>query len=472
MKARFFCSLVAIAAVLASNSALSDAFVRSAVGANAGAVKPVVNAFRTDIGGSLVSGPQGSFEGIRREINWDGVSDTLSAPANFPADFFNTSSTRGVVLSTPGTGFQLSADVGNAAGAPISFGNLNAAYSSAFTPFSGQRMLTALESNTMDVDFFVAGSTNPATVRGFGAVFTDVDTNGTTAIEYFDENNQSLGRFLVPAAPAATSVSFLGVTFTTELVSRVRITSGNNVLGAAINDDPPVSDLVVVDDFIYSEPVARAAATTIGVVSPNGGEVFLAGSTVNVTWSPGDASKFVAIELSRAGSAFETVLAGTPDDGSQSITISGPASSDARIRVRSTTNDLTSDVSNAPFTIIEPSGDLGVTLEGVKIASKNGRTTLTGTARVSNAGPATNGGFTLFVFGSPKKSLGAGATLLTTQAGSTVAVGSSVPLKFKATLPAGSKSIVVHAVVAAKGSVTDQNGNNDTVSQATKLLVK
>src|SRR4051812_36749585 len=80
---------------------------------------PVVNAFRTALGGGSTAGPNGSFTdstGARREINWDGVPDALAAPNNLPGNFFNVNSPRGVVLSTPGTGFQVSA---NAAVGPI-----------------------------------------------------------------------------------------------------------------------------------------------------------------------------------------------------------------------------------------------------------------------------------------------------------------------------------------------------------------
>ncbi len=48
-------------------------------------------------------------------------------------------------------------------------------------------------------------------------------------------------------------LSFLGVDFGDPLVSRVRITSGNSVLGP--NDGGNV-DVVVMDDFLFGEPIA------------------------------------------------------------------------------------------------------------------------------------------------------------------------------------------------------------------------
>ena len=56
------------------------------------------------------------------------------------------------------------------------------------------------------------------------------------------------------AEGASGDVSFLGVAFTAgELVARVRITSGNAALGPV--DAPAATDVVVMDDFLYSEPL-------------------------------------------------------------------------------------------------------------------------------------------------------------------------------------------------------------------------
>jgi len=64
----------------------------------------------------------------------------------------------------------------------------------------------------------------------------------------------SLGTFNVPnLVGAGQSLSFLGVLFNAgEQISRVRITTGNNILSDTNTD--VFSDLVVMDDFIYSEP--------------------------------------------------------------------------------------------------------------------------------------------------------------------------------------------------------------------------
>ncbi|MGI9004162.1 MAG: hypothetical protein ACR2GH_21360 [Pseudonocardia sp.] len=140
----------------------------------------------------------------------------------------------------------------NAGVAPVEFDNINPTYSRLFATFSPQRLFTPLGSNIMEVRFFVPGTPTPATTNGFGAVFTDVDRPGTR-IEYLDERGHRLARFDVPASPGQETLSFLGVRFLDRRVARVRITSGNTVLGPNERRD---RDLVVMDDFIFGTPIA------------------------------------------------------------------------------------------------------------------------------------------------------------------------------------------------------------------------
>jgi hypothetical protein len=239
---------VGLAAV--SSPAFAVPLVEQAGGANAAAIQGAVDAFRADLGNPLNPNVAGSFPTGRREINWDGVPNNLSAPNNLPPDFFNVNSPRGVVFSTPGTAVQVS---GNAGVAPVRFDNVNPSYSSIFQTFSAQRLFTAIDSNIVDVNFFVPGSTTPATVSGFGSVFTDVNLSNTTSIQYFNANNTSLGTFFVPTA--STGLSFLGVSGFGDEIARVRITSGNTALGPSQVIEGS-TDVVVMDDFLYGEPHA------------------------------------------------------------------------------------------------------------------------------------------------------------------------------------------------------------------------
>ena len=251
----------AVFALCSTNYAPAASIVRSFGGTTPASITAARDQFRADLGGGTVAGANGSFGGLRREINWDGVPGALSAPNPLPANFFNVNSPRGVIFSTPGTGFEVSGattDAGAGQPAAANFGNIDATYTSTFATFTAQRLFTAVGANITDVTFFIPGTTTNATVSGFGAVFTDVETLGGTTLQFFTPANASLGVFNVPVGTVASqSLSFLGVSFNAgEQVGRVRITSGNAALSAGVNDNPGGGvDLVVMDDFIYSEPV-------------------------------------------------------------------------------------------------------------------------------------------------------------------------------------------------------------------------
>jgi hypothetical protein len=200
-----------------------------------------------DNGGAPTAKPQG-----RREINWDKVPDRLAAPNALPSDFFNATQAprgRGAVLETPGKNVAVSADGDNPAGAAPRFGNVNPDYTRQFKTFSRERLFSPIGSNVVDLKFFVPGTKTPGVVRGFGAVYTDIDKVENTAFEYFDADGKSLGKFDAPVSPAG--LSFLGVAFPQPVVARVRIKYGSGKLGPRETKD---YDVAVMDDFIYGEP--------------------------------------------------------------------------------------------------------------------------------------------------------------------------------------------------------------------------
>ena len=243
------CYFLAVILVISAPVGASPV-IFSASAPNAAGISPTVDVFRATLG-TQNPNVAGSFGSGRREINWDGVPEASAAPGTLSPNFFNVNSPRGVVLSTPGTGFQVSA--GAASGTPPEFGNLNPSYPGQFSTFSAERLFTALGSNIVDVSFFIPGTSTAAMTNAFGAVFTDVDLANTTSIEFFDANNISLfASFLGPSTVANEGLSFLGVAFTEgNVISRVRIQSGNAAAGAT---DGGGVDIVVMDDFIYGEP--------------------------------------------------------------------------------------------------------------------------------------------------------------------------------------------------------------------------
>jgi len=241
---------IALATLVIWLPTIADAapVVFEASGESPADIQAAVDDFRAFLGDN--NGVGGSFPDGRREINWDAVPDAFSAPNNLPANFFNSNSPRGAVFFTPGTGFQLSADSDNPTNTAVRFGNIHPAFSSLFSTFSPERLFSALDSNVVETLFFVPGTTQSATVDGFGSVFTDVNNVDSTKIEFFDVDGRLLFALDALAGPTKRgSLSFLGVGFDAgERVFLVRITSGNRVL------KKPARDVVVMDDFIYGEP--------------------------------------------------------------------------------------------------------------------------------------------------------------------------------------------------------------------------
>ncbi|MET0552546.1 MAG: hypothetical protein ABW221_05885 [Vicinamibacteria bacterium] len=211
-----------------------------------GDITGAVAQFQGVLGAPLNGGTAGSQPAGRREVNWDGVPANVTNTDDFPGDFFNTRSTRGIVMTTPGRGFRAS---------DTNLADVDASLAQEFAPFSPRKTFLPSGSTITDVDFRVPGTNEPASVRGFGVVFSDVDRTNSATIEYFGASG-SLGRFEAPVRGAGSSLSFLGVTFDGKIVTRVRITSGRAPVAAGVRDITTggAADLVIMDDFLYDEP--------------------------------------------------------------------------------------------------------------------------------------------------------------------------------------------------------------------------
>jgi hypothetical protein len=234
--------------------------VFQAAGPDAASIQSAVDAFRAALGDNNGNNP-GPLQKGRREINWDGGNPNLldtTAPVNPFLVFLNT---RGSQFKTPGKGLsQAPPSGGTQGGLAVLFGNPT--YGTIFRAFSLSRLFTPVGSNITEASFSIPGTngTAPATVRGFGAVFTDVDQpngvgagteEGSTLIQYFDQNGGLLFSSFVPASPGNGSLSFFGIKFDDARIASVQITAGNVAPGP---DDDDQHDIVMMDDFIYGEP--------------------------------------------------------------------------------------------------------------------------------------------------------------------------------------------------------------------------
>lgn len=264
-KFRFIVAGATLAFSLFIIQATGAPVVRQGAGANAAAIQAIVDQFRADLGG-VNNGVGGSFVTGRREINWDGVPDGFAEPNNLPLDFFNVNSPRGVIFNAieDATGAalnQFGVSSQTSSGVPVRFGNINANYTNIFTTFSAQRLFIARNTQILEINFLIPGTSIPATVSGFGVVFTDVDSStggGRSLIRVYGKDGRQLSAASAPVAD--TGLSFVGISFNAgERISRVVIESGSDGLSASNNDGVNGVDVVAMDDFIYGEPRAEQA---------------------------------------------------------------------------------------------------------------------------------------------------------------------------------------------------------------------
>ncbi|ARE39132.1 hypothetical protein RGUI_0991 [Rhodovulum sp. P5] len=233
---------------LAANAGVLNVF--SANEDTAAALTPTVDAFRAALGTLNSNDPVNGDANGRRQINWDAAPDAVSDPNAFPGDFFNANvapRARGIEFRAAGntTGFQLSSTA--ASGEPVEFG-----FPAGFTFFSAERLFTPVGDTVFDVVFFdPADQVTQAVTRGLGVVFTDVESNTGATMSFYDIDDTLLYEQNVLSGSNA-SLSFLGVTFTDAEVARVRINAGIEGF-----------DSIVMDDFIFGEPVAATNAVPL-----------------------------------------------------------------------------------------------------------------------------------------------------------------------------------------------------------------
>ena len=215
-----------------------------------GSITTEMDKFRQTIGGNLNTAP-GASDG-RREIDWDGVPAEL-LETDLPLDFFNPTAPespairqRGLTYPSGASGFQVSNN---------SFAAVNSQASSSFNAFSGNNTFANVRSKAWDMKFQIPGKNIDATVKAFGLVLSGVDQPNSTSLEFFN-GSKSLGKFFAPPHDSSSSFSFLGVYFKNEKVTSITV----NHQGILIDGEADISnggsnDLIVLDDFVYSEPI-------------------------------------------------------------------------------------------------------------------------------------------------------------------------------------------------------------------------
>ena len=197
-------------------------------------------------------------------------------------------------------------------------------------------------------------TTNPKTTATSGPAFRSF-TPSTNATRYF---------------PRLSTIQAGLTSWTWEAIPNVartlnfRLTARDNRAGGPANNS---------DDMIVT---VNATAGPFTVSAPNTAVSYVGGSSQTVTWAVagttanGVNTANVDIFLSRdGGNTFPiTLLAGTPNDGSQVVTIPNTAGTQNRIMVRGS-GHIFFDISNANFTITAGSTDTVVPTAPILAAS-------------------------------------------------------------------------------------------------------
>jgi len=250
------CGAVLALVAAAASTAANATTIFAANGANAAAIQTTVDNFRAALGSDNGSAA-GPFVTGRREVNWDGAA-LIGSLDPFPGDFFQAS--RGIEFSTTGTRLKVSGDAGTAS---FEFADVTALLPNMqpwgpveLASFSPQRMFAPIGSTITDISFVVPGTSRQAGVRGFGAVFVDVDLANTSKLTLFGADGAVLFEsFIAPAGVLSEGLSFLGVVLDPGLLAtRVRIIGGSDPIDTVFKSPPP--DGIAIDDVIFAEPTA------------------------------------------------------------------------------------------------------------------------------------------------------------------------------------------------------------------------
>ena len=157
-----------------------------------------------------------------------------------------------------------------------------------------------------------------------GNVNIDLSRNGGTSWESLFSNSANDGSEPWTVAGAPTPVALVRVSSVTNPAIR---DSSNNI-------------------FSIIQP-------SLTVTAPNGGETWMAGMMMVLNWTSTNLTGSVRLELSRnGGTSFDTLVALTPDDGNEGWMVTGPATTQAILRVVSIDIPAVSDQSDAAFTIL------------------------------------------------------------------------------------------------------------------------
>lgn len=200
--------------------------------------------FRQDLGGAN-NGAGNSYTSGYREIDWEDLpAGGLGLQGLF--NYYNTVSPRGIILNPVQRTFTDYA---------INYSRDGfQEYGGGFQAYSGNTIFSPVALNHLDISFVIPGTNIPASVKGFGAFFSDIDQSGMTWICLYDEKGELMETLLPQEMNGG--MTFIGASYSDgRRIARVSMRVGNTPLPAGTSESWQV-DKTAMDNIIYGEPRA------------------------------------------------------------------------------------------------------------------------------------------------------------------------------------------------------------------------
>ncbi|SCY60014.1 reprolysin-like metallopeptidase [Flavobacterium caeni] len=236
----------------------------------------------------------------------------------------------------------------------------------------------ALTYNWEQMNSGTSSTTVPTATKTSGPNFRSYNST-TTPTRYFPRMQSVLTGATTTAGTEVTHEALSSVARTFNF----RFTVRDNRAGGGGNNS---------DDTVIT---VNATAGPFTVSSPNTAVSYVGGSSQTVTWAVAgttangvNCANVDILISSNAGTTWTTLLAATPNDGSQAVTIPNTPGTQNRIMVKGT-NHIFFDVSNTNFTITAGSSDTVAPSAPTNLAASGTTqtaTNLTWTASTDNVG--------------------------------------------------------------------------------------
>jgi hypothetical protein len=303
---------------------------------------------------------------------------------------------------------------------------------------------TATDANAGDVLTYCWEQDDNSTVSGANSVASPTKLTGPNWLSFSPTTNPTrtmpvlatilAGNSVTGALPGGDAGANIEALSSVSRALRFRLTVRDNRpynAGTGAVGQTNFGDMTVTVD--------AAAYTPFLITSQNTAVSYAAGSTQTLTWSVGNTTAApisvanVKISFSSDnGATFTTLIASTPNDGSETISIPGVTTTTGRIKVEAIGN-IFFDINNAPISVTLPANAFTFSspapvLSGCPVPASMQATltasflgTFTGPVALTAAG---NPGGTTVVFGSTTLSSGTPSTTVTLTGTNTLPNGS------------------------------------------------